>query len=132
MFDSTGCSGQHAVTSASPRDRLNQEPVHGSAKQGVVVVRSPTQWSVPGARSSGRALFFFTARDAFCLACEARAIAAPSVILSRSSGEVPWRAVDVATRRHDKRTIYFSASAAFELFCTSKPPQSSPQPYSWP
>src|SRR6266850_569568 len=63
MFDSTGCSGQHAVSSASPRDRLNQEPVHGSAKQGVVVVRSPTQWAVPEGTSSGRALFFFSPRE---------------------------------------------------------------------
>ena len=59
-----------------------EEPVHGSAKQGVVAVRSP-EWVVPEGTSSGRALFFCPARKPWCALSNAEAIALYGVTLSR-------------------------------------------------
>src|SRR5438477_4124220 len=63
MFDSTGSRGQHRVISTSPRDRF--EGRTGPRQRQTECSRRPIakRWQYRRARSSGRALFFFTARS---------------------------------------------------------------------
>src|SRR3954467_2463399 len=63
MFDSTGAVANTELPVPVRETDSNHEPVHGSAKLSVVVVRSPSCNGslVPEGTSSGRALFFFTA-----------------------------------------------------------------------
>src|SRR5437764_231387 len=58
-------SDRHAVTSALRETGSKAEPVHGSAKQSVVAVRSPSGGSAPEGASSGRALFLLQCAPLF-------------------------------------------------------------------
>jgi|SRR5207237_1991530 len=88
--------GQHAVNSALRETDSKAEPVHGSAKQGVVAVRSPSG-SSPEGTSSGRALFLF----AVCPARRPRHIAR-----SRRRGVVNrWSIRVVIGRRREAASV---------------------------
>src|SRR6267142_2614041 len=112
MFDGRGCSGQHAVSSAGPRDGL----VRGARprQRQTKCSRRPIakRWQYQRARLAGVPSFFSHRAIAVCTRAKPSAIAASGEMMSRAAGNHSWSVVDVALGRRDKRAMETSGEPA--------------------